>query len=104
VVNNLISNAVKYSADANKIVVHTKEDGDSVVVTTEDFGQGIPKNMQEKIFGRFFRVSEASGNRVSGLGLGLYIASQIIKQQGGNIWLESEPGSGSKFSFSLPAA
>jgi two-component system CheB/CheR fusion protein len=104
VLNNLISNAVKYSSDANRIVIHTKEDGDSVVVTAEDFGQGIPKNLQEKIFGRFFRVSEASGNRVSGLGLGLYIASQIIKQQGGKIWLESEPGDGSKFSFSLPAA
>jgi two-component system, OmpR family, sensor histidine kinase VicK len=60
--------------------------------------------MQEKIFGRFFRVSESAGNRVSGLGLGLYIASQIIKQQGGKIWLESEQKKGSRFSFSLPVA
>jgi signal transduction histidine kinase len=63
---------------------------------------GIAKDMQDKIFSRFFRVSEASGNRVSGLGLGLFIASQIVKQQGGNIWLESEPGKGSRFFFSLP--
>jgi two-component system CheB/CheR fusion protein len=103
VLNNLLSNAVKYSADANKVIVHTHHNSDGVVVTIEDFGQGIPKNMQDKIFGRFFRVSESSGNRVSGLGLGLYIASQIIKQQGGRIWLESQKGRGSKFSFSLPA-
>jgi two-component system, chemotaxis family, CheB/CheR fusion protein len=104
VLNNLLSNAAKYSPDANKIIVHTKQDGDFLVVTIEDFGQGIPKDMQEKVFGRFFRVSESAGNRVSGLGLGLYIASQIIKQQGGKIWIESEQKKGSRFSFSLPVA
>jgi two-component system, chemotaxis family, CheB/CheR fusion protein len=102
VINNLISNAVKYSPDASKVIIHTRNDNGSVVVTIEDFGLGISKDSQEKIFGRFFRVSESAGNRVSGLGLGLYIASQIIKQQGGKIWLESAPEKGSKFSFSLP--
>jgi two-component system CheB/CheR fusion protein len=104
VLSNLISNAIKYSAGANKIIIHSHNDQDNIVITVEDFGAGIPKEMQDKIFGRFFRVSEASGNRVAGLGLGLFIASQIVQQQGGKIWLESEPGKGSRFHFSLPHA
>jgi hypothetical protein len=72
------------------------------LISVQDFGVGISRDMQDKIFGRFFRVSESSGNRVSGLGLGLFISSQIVKQQGGEFWVESEPGKGSQFSFSLP--
>jgi signal transduction histidine kinase len=102
VLNNLISNAVKYSPDSNEIVIQTDRDKNDFVVTVQDFGVGIPKDMQEQVFERFYRISESSGNRVSGLGLGLFISSQIIKQQGGKIWLESEPGKGSRFSFSLP--
>jgi two-component system, chemotaxis family, CheB/CheR fusion protein len=104
VLNNLILNAAKYSPNTDKIFIYTNRDAnDNLIFTVEDFGLGISQEMQDKIFGRFFRVSEASGNRVSGLGLGLYIASQIVQQQGGKIWLESEVGIGSKFSFSLPA-
>jgi two-component system CheB/CheR fusion protein len=102
VLNNLLSNAIKYSPDSNKIVIQTDGDENNITFTIQDYGAGIPKNVQDKIFSRFFRVSESSGNRVSGLGLGLFIASEIVRQQGGKIWLESEPGKGSKFSFSLP--
>jgi PAS domain S-box-containing protein len=103
VLSNFISNAIKYSSDHHEIVVRSENNRGDVVIAVEDFGVGIPLEMQDKIFGRFFRVSEVSGNRVSGLGLGLYIASQIIHQQGGKVWLKSLPGKGSTFYFSLPA-
>ncbi len=102
VLTNLISNAAKYSPDSNEIIVRAVGNRDEYVFSVQDFGVGIPKEMQDKVFGRFFRVSELSGNRVSGLGLGLFISSQIVKQHGGNLWLESQPGKGSKFFFSLP--
>jgi two-component system CheB/CheR fusion protein len=102
VLMNLISNAIKYSPDSNKVIVQTDQDHSNFIFTVQDFGIGISKNMQNQIFGRFFRVSESAGNRVSGLGLGLYISSEIIKQQGGKISLQSEPGKGSRFSFSIP--
>lgn len=103
VLNNLISNAVKYSPDANKIIIKTARDNGNLTFTVQDFGIGIRKDLHEQIFNRFFRVSESEGNRASGLGLGLFITGQIIKQQGGKIWLKSIPGKGSSFSFSLPA-
>jgi two-component system CheB/CheR fusion protein len=102
VLNNFISNAIKYSPDADKILVQTKKDDGQIIFSVTDYGIGIPLDLQEKIFGRFFRVSVTEGNRVSGLGLGLYICSQIVVQQNGRIWLESTPGKGSSFSFSLP--
>lgn len=102
VLTNLISNAVKYSPDGGEVVVKVVREKKNYVVSVRDFGVGISKNMQEKIFRRFFRVGESEGNRVSGLGLGLFISSQIVKQQGGALWLDSEPGTGSVFYFSLP--
>jgi two-component system, chemotaxis family, CheB/CheR fusion protein len=102
VLSNLISNAVKYSPDANKIIIRTTSDRDNFTFTVQDFGIGIPAAKHEQIFERFFRVSESESHHVSGLGLGLYITGQIVKQQGGKIWLESEPGKGSSFAFSLP--
>lgn len=104
VLNNLISNAVKYSPGANKIIVKTAREDGQFTCTVQDFGVGIRPDMHEQIFTRFFRVSEFDGNRVSGLGLGLFISAHIIKQQGGKIWIDSEPGKGSSFSFSLPIA
>jgi PAS domain S-box-containing protein len=101
VLNNLISNAIKYSPDADKVLISVHEEKNQIIFSVRDFGIGMAKNVQEQIFQRFFRVSEASGNRISGLGLGLYISAQIIKQQGGDIWVESEPGQGALFSFSL---
>jgi two-component system CheB/CheR fusion protein len=102
VLNNLISNAVKYSPDSNKIVIETELTKGEFIFSVRDYGLGVPIDQQDKIFQRFYRVSESSGNRVAGLGLGLFISSQIVKQQGGKIWLESQPGKGSQFSFSLP--
>jgi two-component system, chemotaxis family, CheB/CheR fusion protein len=102
VLNNLISNAIKYSPNADRVILTVYERDQNVVFTVKDFGIGIPKDVQQQIFQRFFRVSEAAGNRTSGLGLGLYISAQIVRRQGGDIWVESEPGKGSLFAFSIP--
>ena len=68
----------------------------------QDFGIGIKKDLLNKVFERFFRVSESKLNTFPGLGLGLYIAAEIIKRQGGTISAESKDGKGSTFCFSLP--
>lgn len=103
VMQNFISNAIKYSPNKEKIVIcsHTDEEGNACF-SVEDFGIGIPKNKIEKIFEQFYRVNEESSNTFEGMGLGLYISSQIIKRSEGKIKVYSELGKGSKFSFSLP--
>lgn len=99
---NLISNAIKYSPDAKKIIVHAMENKNKVIISVQDFGMGIPKEEQGKVFDRFFRVKGKKENGISGLGLGLFISSEIISQHKGKIWVESIEGKGSTFHFSLP--
>ena len=103
VMQNFISNAIKYSPNKEKIVIysHTDDEGNACF-SVEDFGIGIPKNKTEKIFEQFYRVNEESSNTFEGMGLGLYISSQIIKRSEGKIKVQSELGKGSKFSFCLP--
>jgi signal transduction histidine kinase len=102
VLTNFITNAIKYSPHSKKIVVHLGEDKDNVSLCVQDFGVGIPKDKQEKVFERFYRVSGPREDTFPGLGLGLFISSEIIKRQGGRIWVESTKGTGSTFCFSLP--
>lgn len=99
---NLITNAIKYSPHSNKIIVTTTSDKEKITLCVEDFGVGIPKEKQGKVFEQFFRVSGPTQNTFPGLGLGLYISSEIIKREGGRIWVESAEGKGSTFCFSLP--
>ncbi len=99
---NLISNAIKYSPHTDKIIITTNNDKGNVKLCVQDFGVGIPKEKQDKIFEQFFRISGPHYNTVPGLGLGLYISSEIIKRQKGKIWVESIVGKGSSFCFSLP--
>ena len=68
----------------------------------QDFGVGIAKNKQDKIFEQFFRVNDEKENTFPGLGLGLFICSEIIKRQNGEIWVESSEGEGSTFYFKIP--
>lgn len=102
VLSNLISNAIKYSPNGKKVIVHLKNEIGQAIIGVEDFGHGIEKYDQQKIFGRFYRSENVSRNGYSGFGLGLYIASEIVKRHDGKIWIESEVGKGSKFYFSLP--
>jgi PAS domain S-box-containing protein len=99
---NLISNAIKYSPEADTIEVHTMERNKEIIVSVKDFGIGISAEHHSKIFERFHRVPEAS--HFTGLGIGLYISHEIIQRHNGNIGVESEPGKGSIFYFSLPVA
>lgn len=99
---NLISNAIKYSPEAKKIIVSSSQDRDNVIISVQDFGLGIPQEEHGKIFDRFFRVKGKNEKSISGLGLGLYISYEIITQHKGKIWLESAEGKGSTFFFSLP--
>jgi signal transduction histidine kinase len=99
---NLISNAIKYSPNADKVVITSLKDTDKVTISVQDFGLGIPIQEQTKIFERFFRVKAKREMDISGLGLGLYISYEIVSQHKGKIWVESTEGKGSTFSFSLP--
>ena len=102
VFTNLISNAIKYSPAASEIIVYSAIKNNAVDICVEDHGLGISKDHQAKVFERFYRVSGPQGDTFPGLGLGLYISHEIIKRQGGRIWVESEKGKGSTFCFSLP--
>ncbi len=99
---NLLTNAIKYSPKANKIVVSTKADKKEATVCIQDFGVGIPKEAQGKVFDQFYRVAGRNEETYSGMGLGLYVSKEIINRHNGRIWLESEKGKGSKFYFALP--
>jgi PAS domain S-box-containing protein len=98
---NLINNAIKYSKARDKILITLSADESNVEVGVKDFGYGIRAEHQKKIFERFYRIDTASRKR-RGLGIGLFIASTIVKVHGGKIWVESEEGKGSTFYFTLP--
>ena len=102
VLTNLMTNAIKYSPKASQIDVTLSSDEKNVMVSVRDFGIGIPRDKQPRLFERFFRISGPHQETFPGLGLGLYISSEIIKRQGGRIWVESEDGQGATFSFTLP--
>ncbi len=101
VITNILSNAAKYSPGQNEIYVNSKLQDHSVIVSVTDLGIGIPETKLNKVFTRFYRINEHD-KQFSGLGIGLYISAEIIKQHGGKIWAESTEGNGSTFHFSLP--
>ena len=102
VVNNLLANALKYAPKGDKIIVGLKSRNKDALVCVEDHGFGIDKCYHDKVFERFFRVYDKNDKTYPGLGMGLYISKQIIQRHGGDMWLESEKGKGSKFFFSIP--
>jgi len=102
VLTNFISNAIKYSPAADKIMVKTVVDKNNTTLRVQDFGVGLSQEDQAKVFERFYRVGGPDQATFPGLGLGLYIASEIIKRHKGRVWVESKPGKGSTFCFSLP--
>lgn len=101
VINSLLTNAIKYSPGGKKVLVNAKVEEGNVTVSVQDFGIGIPKDHLSRLFERFFRADNTA-MRFEGLGLGLFISSEILKQHMGDFWIESEPGEGSTFYFRLP--
>lgn len=102
VLTNLISNAIKYSSGNGDIVITLKRKDGNALVSIQDFGIGIAKNQQKKIFDRLYQVTDAKEKTFPGFGMGLYISREIIKRHHGKIWVESEKDKGSTFFFSLP--
>lgn len=104
VVYNLMTNAIKFSEPQTTIKVMLQEQAGMAMVCIQDYGRGIPQESQELIFERFYKVETASSAVEAGIGLGLYISAEIIRHQRGKLWVESTPGKGSTFCFTLPQA
>jgi PAS domain S-box-containing protein len=102
VLNNLVSNAIKYSPDGGTIEIGGRASPSDVVVTVSDQGVGIPFEEQSRVFERFVRGARERHQRTPGAGLGLYLAKAIVEAHGGRIWVDSDPGEGAAFSFSIP--
>jgi two-component system phosphate regulon sensor histidine kinase PhoR len=104
VINNLVSNADKYSPADTPVEVRVVREGGKVVVTVADQGFGIPEDQREAVFERFHRLGHHMTREASGTGLGLHIARRLVEAMGGKIWVDSRVGEGSTFTFTLPAA
>jgi signal transduction histidine kinase len=102
VLDNLVSNAIKFSPDGGSIYVRLRQQGRNVILSIQDPGVGIPVEQLESVFGLFYQAEDPVSRRTGGMGLGLYISKEIITRHGGRIWAESRPGHGSTFNFSLP--
>lgn len=103
VMNNLISNAIKYSPDGGEIKLSGAENGSYVTVSIQDCGIGIPEHEQHRIFQKFSRLDNALSRKTEGTGLGLFLTKSIIEAHNGRIWFSrNENGRGTTFTFSLP--
>ncbi|MEK9175653.1 MAG: HAMP domain-containing sensor histidine kinase, partial [Patescibacteria group bacterium] len=103
VINNLIVNAVQYANSASAEIIITLEPGSvDYQLSVWDNGIGIPKNVQKKIFTKFFRADNAQSKEAIGTGLGLYITKMMVELSGGKIWFKSDPKSGTTFFLTIP--
>lgn len=103
VIQNLVSNAIKYAPMGSNISIDYKKNGDKFIVVVEDKGMGIADADQKFIFERYYRVKHPKMGSIAGFGIGLYLCKEIIERHGGEIWLESSIDEGTTFYFSLPA-
>ena len=105
VLMNLIGNAIKFTPAQGKVTVSTSRDGNQKdQVSVSDTGPGIAAEQAEKIFDKFYQITENGGPKPKGTGLGLAICKALVELHGGQIWVESEMNRGSTFSFALPLA
>ena len=101
VIDNLIDNAAKYSAEGTEIVVSAEEAGNELLLSVSDRGIGIPDEDLEKIFYPMYRVEHKQSEASGGMGLGLSLCRGLVALHSGRIWVESEPGRGSLFTLEL---
>ena len=102
VLTNLVENAAKHSREGTQITIEVHRQHAEVIVSIADEGTGIPQEYQQRIFERFYQIKDGTYGNPTGAGLGLAICRNIVEAHGGRIWVESELGKGSRFSFSLP--
>lgn len=102
VLDNIISNAIKYSPDGGTISLGLKKDKGYIVVSVGDQGVGIPRNRVDRIFDRFYRADKARSRKLGGTGLGLAIAKDLVEAHNGKIWAKSKEGKGTTILFTLP--
>jgi PAS domain S-box-containing protein len=99
---NLLNNAIKYSPGADAVLIRIVNDQQKILVSIQDFGIGIAQDHHLRIFERFYQVTEPAEKTYPGLGIGLYISSEIVRRHGGQMWVESRKGEGATFHFTLP--
>jgi len=99
---NLLTNAIKYSPEAETVIVHLSRHDEQAAVAVQDFGIGIAEEDHERVFERFYQVNDGQENTYPGLGIGLFIARTLVEQHGGRLWIESRKGAGSTFRCTLP--
>src|SRR4029453_5871557 len=102
VLGNLLDNAIKYSPEGGRIDVIIAPEEDRLRFTVRGEGPGIPPAEQGRIFEKFYRLDAAMSRGVGGSGLGLYICRELVTRMDGRIWVSSDPGPGSRFSFGFP--
>lgn len=100
---NLLSNAIKFSPSGQRVALSVRYEGAMVCFTVQDWGRGIAPEDQQRLFQKFSQIDSSATRDVGGTGLGLAISRALVEEQGGRIWLESTPGQGSIFRFTLPA-
>lgn len=99
---NLMSNAIKFTPEKGEIVIHIREVEDFIEFSVEDTGIGIPRQDLQKVFEEFFRADNAQDQKVKGTGLGLSLVKKIVEAHKGKIWVDSDLGKGTRFSFTIP--
>jgi signal transduction histidine kinase len=104
VLDNLVTNAIKFSPEGGTIRVSRRDEMDAVVLSVSDPGVGIPPGQLDAIFGLFYQAEDPVSRKTGGMGLGLYISREIVTRHGGRIWAESSPQHGSTFNVALPWA
>jgi len=104
VISNLLNNALKYTDEGGTVEIRAVPDGESILLQVKDTGKGIPSEYLGKVFDKFVQVKQSLNSTPGSVGLGLAIAKEIVEMYGGKIWVESEVGNGTTFSFKLPAA
>lgn len=104
VMTNLISNALKFTSKGGRIRVSAMPEGSNLLIQVTDNGSGIPAEAIPQLFQRFYQVDSSATRKAGGSGLGLYITKQLVEAHGGQIWVDSRLGRGSRFSFTIPLA
>jgi signal transduction histidine kinase len=105
ILTNLIGNAIKFTPVHGNVKVSSMSKADGCIrLSVSDTGPGISADEHERIFNKFYQITENGGPKPKGTGLGLAISKTLVELHGGKIWVDSEPGHGSTFYFTLPAA